>query len=124
MTSRWKKVWADFWGNKSRTFLTIVIIAVGTFAVGATNNLRLYMSENLDRDFLSAKPSEATVYVSPLDDDLVEVARSVPGVDEVEGRSTLAANVIHTDGMPISIQFTAIENPNEIKLNLLKPARW
>ena len=121
MTSRWKKVWADFWGNKSRTFLTIVIIAVGTFAVGATNNLRLYMSENLDRDFLSAKPSEATVYVSPLDDDLVEVARSVPGVDEVEGRSTLAANVIHTDGMPISIQFTAIENPNEIKLNLLKP---
>jgi putative ABC transport system permease protein len=123
MTSRWKKVWADFWGNKSRTFLTIMIIAVGTFAVGATNNLRLYMSENLDRDFLSAKPSEATVYVSPLDNDLVEVARSVQGVDEVEGRSTLAANVIHTDGMPISIQFTAIENPNEMKLNLLKPTK-
>jgi len=23
MSSRWKKVWADFWGNKTRTFLMI-----------------------------------------------------------------------------------------------------
>ncbi len=34
MNSRWKKVWADFWGNKSRTLLTIMTIMVGTFAVG------------------------------------------------------------------------------------------
>ena len=33
MTSRWKKIWADFWGNKSRTLLTILTIMVGTLAV-------------------------------------------------------------------------------------------
>ena len=43
MSSRWKKVWADFWGNKTRTFLTILIIMVGTFAVGFTSNLRLHL---------------------------------------------------------------------------------
>ena len=81
------------------------------------------MSENLDRDFLSAKPSEATINTSALDDDLVEIARSVPGVDAVEGRSTLSASVLHTDGKPIAVQFRAIEDPNNLTLNLLKPAK-
>ena len=60
MSSRWKKVWADFWGNKARTFLTIMTIMVGTFAVGFNSNLGLYMIESMDGDYLSANPSEAT----------------------------------------------------------------
>ena len=85
MSSRWKKVWADFWGNKSRTFLTIITIAVGVFAVGFNTNLGAYMAESMDSDYLSASPSEATVYAWPLDDDMVKIAREVPGVDAVEG---------------------------------------
>ena len=123
MNSCWKKVWADFWGNKSRTFLTILTIMVGTFAVGAANNLRLYMSENMDSDYLSAKPSEATIYTSLLDDDMVKMAREVPGVDAVEGRSVMLANLIRPDEEQISIQFTAIEDPNKLTVNLLKPAK-
>ena len=60
MTSRWKKIWADFWGNKSRTFLTILTIMVGTFAVGFNSNLGAYMLESMDEDYLSANPAEAT----------------------------------------------------------------
>ena len=123
MSSRWKKVWADFWGSKTRTLLTILIIMVGTFSVGATNNLRLYMSESLESDFLSARPSEATINTSPLDDDLVKIARRVPGVEAVEGRSTLNASLIHTDGKPISVQFIALEDPNSLTVNLLKPTK-
>ena len=123
MSSRWKKVWADFWSNKSRTFLTILTIMMGTFAVGATNNLRLYMSEILDTDYLSARPSEATIYAGNLNEHLVEVARRVPGVDAVEGRSLWSANLIHSNGEKISIQFTAMEDPGELTVNLLKPAK-
>ena len=54
MTSRWKKIWADLWGNKSRTILTILTIMVGTFAVGINSNLGQYMSESMEEDFLSA----------------------------------------------------------------------
>ena len=68
MSSRWKKVLADFWGNKSRTFLIIITIAVGVLAVGFNTNLGLYMAESMDGDYLSASPSEATVYAGPLDD--------------------------------------------------------
>jgi putative ABC transport system permease protein len=122
MSSRWKKVWADFWGNKTRTFLTILIILAGTFAVGFTVNLATFMNESMDRDFLSARPSEATIYVSSATDEIVKVAGRVPGVDAVEGRSIDQGNIIRADGKSVSIQFTAIEDPNTLTLDLLKPA--
>jgi putative ABC transport system permease protein len=123
ITSRWKKVWADFWGNKTRTTLTILTIGVGVFTVGFTNNLGLYMADSMDSDFLSASPSEAEVYAGPMDEDTVELARSVPGVHAVEGRSTLSGMLIHTDGREISIQFTAIQDPYALTVNTLKPAQ-
>ena len=122
MSSRWKKILADFWGNKSRTVLTIITIAVGVLAVGFNTNLGLYMAESMDSDYLSASPSEATVYAGPLDDDMVKIAREVPGVDAVEGRRSVSAKVVRTDEKQISIQFTAVEDPAHTTLNQLKPA--
>ena len=122
MSSRWKKVWADFWGNKTRTILTILTIAVGTFAVGFTSNMGLYMSESMESDFLSVNPSEAEVYANPMDDDSVKIAREVPGVNAVEGRSTTSGQLLH-QGKKISIQFTALKNSNDLTVNTLKPAK-
>src|SRR5690349_554261 len=122
MSSRWKKVWADFWSNKSRTFLTIITIAVGVLAVGFNSNLGQYMAESMDKDYLSASPSEATVYAGPLDDDMVKIAREVPGVDAVEGRASTSATLVRTDDKKISIQFTAVKDPSYTTLNQLKPA--
>ncbi|HSL42058.1 MAG TPA: FtsX-like permease family protein [Anaerolineales bacterium] len=121
MSSRWKKVWSDFWGNKSRSILIILTIAVGVFAVGFNSNLGLYMNESMDGDYLSASPSEATIYAGPLDDDIVKIAREVPGVDAVEGRRSTSAKVIRTDDKQITIQFTAVEDPDLLTVNQLKP---
>jgi putative ABC transport system permease protein len=122
MTSRWKKVWADFWGNKSRTLLTILTIAVGVLSVGFVNNMSLYMVESMDSDFLSANPSEATVSASPMNEDSVKIAREVAGVEAVEGRSKLGANIIQDGKEDVVIQFTAIESPQSLTVNTLKPA--
>ena len=123
MSSRWNKVWADLWSNKTRTFLTILIILAGTFAVGFTVNLAAFMNESMDHDFLSARPSEALIYTSSATDEIVEIAGRVPGVDAVEGRSISQANIIQSDGNLVAIQFTAIEDPNTLTVDLLKPAR-
>ncbi|MGE5374718.1 MAG: ABC transporter permease [Bacteroidota bacterium] len=121
MSSRWKKIWADFWGNKARTILTIMTIAVGAFAVGFNSNLSLYLTESMDGDFLSAEPSEAQIYAYPLDDDLLKMALGVPGVKAVEGRSTLYAKTAPTNGKSVSVQFFSLEDPNKLTVNLLKP---
>ena len=120
--SRWKKVWADFWGNRGRTFLTIMTIAVGTFAVGFNSNMSLYMNESMDGDYLSANPSEAQVYAAPLTDDMVEIARTIPGVDTVEGFSSVGARIVRADGTFVDINFTAVDDPASLNLNQLKPA--
>ena len=122
MSSRWKKVWADFWSNKGRTFLTIMTIMVGTFAVGFNSNMGLYMNESMDSDYLSANPAEAQVYASPLDDDMVKIARTIPGVDTVEGLSSVGARIVRPDGTYVDINFTAVEDPSQRVLNFLKPA--
>jgi hypothetical protein len=66
----------------------------------------------MDADYLSSSPSEATVYAGPLDDDMVKSAGEVPGVEAVQGIQSTNANVIQPAGPKISIQFTAVEDPN------------
>jgi putative ABC transport system permease protein len=124
MSSRWKKIWADFWANKTRTTLTIITIAVGTFAVGFTSNLGLYMSESMESDFLSANPSEARVFASPLNEDSLKIARQVPGVNAAEGRSTSGAKLVRPGQQnKITVQFTALDGPADLTVNTLKPAQ-
>ncbi len=122
MSSRWKKVWADFWNNKTRSILTILTIAVGTFAVGFTNNLNLYMAESMESDFLSSSPSEATLSGYPLTDESVKIARAMPGVNGVEGRSIIGAEVIGPDGKKIQTRITALKDANSLTVDTLKPA--
>jgi putative ABC transport system permease protein len=123
IASRWKKVFADFWGNKIRTALTVLTIAVGTFAVGFTSNLGQYMNESMESDYLSVNPSEAIVYASPMNDDSVKIARQVPGVRAVEGRSVSSAQVIRPGAKKIAIQFTALKDPTDLTVNTLQPAQ-
>ncbi len=123
MNSRWKKVWADFWGNRTRTFLVILTIMIGTVGVGFNSNLKLYTVESMDSDFLSANPPEAWIYASPMDDETVWIAREVPGVGTVEGRSVLAGRVIQPDGQLIAIEFTTVKNPYDLTVSTLQPVK-
>jgi hypothetical protein len=77
----------------------------------------------MESDFLSSNPSEGEVYAGPMNEDSVEIAREVPGVDTVEGFSTISGDLIQPDGKKISIQFTAIEDPYSLTLNTLKPVQ-
>jgi hypothetical protein len=123
ITSRWKKVWVDFWGNKSRTFLTVLTIMVGTFGVGFVSNFSLYLLESMDKDFLAANPSEAKINAYPMDDESVKIAREVPGVNAVEGRSITSAQVIQLNGQKTAIQFTAIKSPSNMLVDMLQPVK-
>jgi putative ABC transport system permease protein len=123
MSSRWKKVWADFWGNKTRTVLTILAILVGTAGVGFVNNLNLYMLQSMDSDFLSANPSEAKVYAYGITDDSVKIARQVPGVAAAEGTSSYNGQVVRPDGNKVAIQFTSVKDPHALTLNTLQPVK-
>jgi putative ABC transport system permease protein len=122
MSSRWKKVWADFWHNKTRSILTILTIAIGTIAVGFSSNLQQYMVVSMESDFLSVNPSEATIAAFPLDEESLRIARGVPGVNSVEGENIASANVIRPDDTKIAIVFRAVDELTSLTANQVKPA--
>ncbi len=122
MSTRWKKVWADFWSNKTRTFIMVLTILVGVFAVGFNQNVGLLMNRDMDADFLSANPSESTLYLSPIDDDMVAIARNVEGVGAVEGRSDVGAQLLLSDGKKVPLEIDGLKSSDAVNVNILKPA--
>jgi putative ABC transport system permease protein len=122
MSTRWKKVWADFWSNKTRTFIMVLTIMAGVFAVGFNQNLGLMMNRDMDADFLSANPSESTIYISQIDDDMVAIARNVEGVGAVEGRSDVTLQIVQPDGKKIATEVLGLKSLEGAHVNILKPA--
>jgi putative ABC transport system permease protein len=122
MLTRWRKVWTDIWGNKTRTTLMVLTILVGVFSVGLVNNMSRMLSHDLDADFLSANPSEAKISAYPLDESWVRSLRDVPGVDGVEGRIQLISKWVKPDGQSVNIQVTGIKSIQGVRVDLLKTA--
>jgi putative ABC transport system permease protein len=46
MGPRWRKVLSDIWGNKTRTILVVLSIAIGVFAVGAVAHMNLIVGRD------------------------------------------------------------------------------
>ena len=43
MSPRWRKVLKDLWGNKARTLLAVLSIAISVFAVGMISSAYLFL---------------------------------------------------------------------------------
>jgi putative ABC transport system permease protein len=93
LSPRWRKVLRDLWSNKTRTLLVVLSIAVGVFAIGMVSGSRVILIRDLTASWMSANPSSATLTAEAFDDELVQVARRMPGVGAAEARRTIGARV-------------------------------
>lgn len=86
LNPRWRKVLRDMWGNKTRTILVILSIAVGVFAVGMIAGSQVVFDRDLNGSWASVNPASATLYTAPFDDELVWSVQRMPDVQVVDGR--------------------------------------
>jgi putative ABC transport system permease protein len=86
LSPRWRKVVRDLWGNKLRTVLVVLSIAVGVFAVGMIAGARETVITGLDDSWNSTDPPNLTLYTDLFDEDLLQTVRRVPGVRDVDAR--------------------------------------
>jgi putative ABC transport system permease protein len=123
---RWSKVWRDLWGNKTRTLLVVLSIAVGVFAVGTTASTWVMLSHDLSTDYAAINPSSAILFTAPFDDGLVRSIREMEGVREARGRFNLV--VRHKTGPDQwrSLRLEGIDDYNDIRLNKIRSqsGRW
>jgi len=92
--TRWKKVYRDLWINRSRTMLVILSIAVGVFALGMIVSTQQALTASLAEQYAGIHPADVILETEPtLDDDFVASMRHMRGVDEAEGRRSLALRI-------------------------------
>src|SRR5512147_603009 len=91
---RWYKVINDLFGNKTRTVLIVLSMAVGLFAVGIILSARTILSEGLTSSFAAISPSSGTVRTMELfDEDFLTSVRAMRDVQEADARRSLDARV-------------------------------
>ncbi|MBN2117126.1 MAG: FtsX-like permease family protein [Anaerolineales bacterium] len=92
--TRWKKVYRDLWINRSRTILVILSIAAGVFAIGMIVSTQQALTASLAEQYADIHPADIILETEPqLDDDFVTSMRHMRGVDEAEGRRSLALRI-------------------------------
>jgi putative ABC transport system permease protein len=118
---RWHKVLLDLWSNKTRTILVVLSISVGVFAIGLVSGMYFIFLHDLDAEYQSVNPHQATIYTSQFDDTLLQAAQRVPGVSQVEGRSSMTARIEVTTGQWLPINLTAIPPLGDIQMDMIRP---
>ena len=118
---RWRKVALDLWSNKARTLLVVAAIAVGVFSVGLVATGQNILLRELNRDYLSSNPASATLYTSPLDDDMVEGIAAMPEVATAEGRRTLRVQAQSGPNQWRDLVLTAVPDFQAMQLDKISP---
>jgi len=118
---RWRKVVADLIGNKTRTAMVALSIAVGAFSVGTITTSYALILQDMDAQYQAVVPYSAFVAAEPFGDDVVEAIRDIPGVREAEGRSFVPGRVQMLNGQWTSIQLISIPSIEDLHLNRLRP---
>lgn len=115
---RWYKVIQDLFGNKTRTLLIVLSMAVGLFAIGIILSARSILSEGLARSFAAINPSSGTVRtIEPFNEDFLESVRSMPEVQEADARRNISARVEVAPGEWQNITLFVIADYNYIRVN-------
>ncbi len=121
LSPRWRKVLRDLWGNKTRTLLVVLSIAVGVFAVGMIANSQVILARDLATGYAASNPASAILYTEPFDEGLVRSVRAVPEVKEAEGRRATWVRLKTGPDQWSNFELFAIADYDDIRINEVWP---
>ena len=120
MGPRWHKIANDLWGNKTRTLLVVLSIAIGIFAVGVVTQTFTTVEGVLAAEYPSANAASASFTTDLFDDDLLQTVRRMDAVEAAEGQSLMSVRVrVGTEWKPMLI--SAREDYGAIQINKIFP---
>ena len=115
---RWYKVVHDLFGNKTRTVLIVLSMAVGLFAIGIILSARTILTDGLASSFAAIHPSSGTVRTVELfDEKFLQSVRSMKDVQEADARRNIAARVEVAPGEWKNITLFVVPDYNDIQVN-------
>jgi putative ABC transport system permease protein len=118
LRTRWRKVWRDLAGNRVRTFLVVLSIAIGVFAIGTIVATQIMLEEDLTGNYLGTNPADAILFVQPFADELVHAAERVSGVAEVQARRSVRVRVQTGPDEWRSLSLDVVPDFNDQRINM------
>jgi len=117
LPARWSKIIKDIWGNKSRSLLVILSIAVGVGAVGMINNAARIIQRDLYADYNAGNPALLEIYVSPFQDTLAVSVEAMREVDIADARRIVAGTISPPGAEPENINLNVTSDFSDINVS-------
>src|SRR5512135_859085 len=116
-STSWRKAFRDLWGNKARALLVILALVVGVVSVGTTAVAYSILPREMDKNYLRTDPASATLWVQPLDDELVKTVSTMPQIARAEARSEIIGRFQIAPGEWRELWLYVIPDFNNIQLD-------
>jgi putative ABC transport system permease protein len=118
---RWRKAIRDLGTHPFRSLLVVLSIAVGVFAVGTIAGADAMLQRSLTAAYAASRPSSATIFASPVDQELVDSVARMHDVAEAEGRRSVTVRLLNPDGSYREMLLTAVPDFEDQQLDLVDP---
>jgi putative ABC transport system permease protein len=128
----WSKVLRDVWGNKTRSALIVLSIAVGLFATGMIVNAGILLDESLHQGYAAINPSNGIIRTAQtFDEDFVQSVRAMKDVADADARAHIFTRFqLVPDGGPTAgsqpeswndLEIFAVPDYDSIRVNRILP---
>ena len=123
MTTPWRKVFRDFWRERTRTALVVAAIALGIAGTSTVLSTYAVLVRELDRGYLATNPASATLWTDRVDDALLRAVRAHPGVGDAEARRAVDGR-IRTGPMEWrNLRLFVVADYGDVRVSKLEPER-
>ncbi len=122
-STRWRKVLRDLWGDKPRTLLVVLAIAIGIVGVGAILNSYSVLIREMDRNYMDTNPASAVLYMEGVDDALVQSIEARPEIAQAEARRLVVARYQMGTNSWISIILFVIDDFDDLRVSTFTSER-
>ncbi len=119
---RLRKIIRDLWGNKPRTLLVILTIAIGAMAVATISRGWFILSQELEASYLAINPASALIFTTnqTFDDNVVDTIRNMPEIAEAEGLREVRMRVQEDEETWGSLVLVALPDFDDNAINQLR----
>ena len=119
---RWRKVLRELWQHKLRTFLVVIAISIGVFAIGVILSTQLMLSRDLALSYEESSPSHATIITANnFDEEFVEIIEAMPEIEAAEARRGVYVRLQTGPDDWRVLQLTAVPDYENMTVDKVKP---
>jgi putative ABC transport system permease protein len=118
---RWRKVLKDLGGNKIRTVLVVLSIAIGVLAVGMIAGTQTLLDEDLAAVYGATNPAHAIISLDGFDPELLDSFENVDGVAEVDARREWTMPLLLEQDERLTLRIIAHPNFEAMRLHTITP---